>query len=143
MKCQVCGNEADHVYEVWSDGVKKTVAFCNRCEAVVLRDGGKLSHAGLQILLAHSSIVQESVISHKLTIGGDRSEVFVRMPVAVLRVLFERDQSTDAMAIKEVYERRMFLLQKKLEKAVKNEDYKQASRIKKQIQKIKEILEKK
>ena len=143
MKCQVCGKDADHVYEIDVDGTRKTIAYCKRCEARVLRGGSRVSHAGLQILLAHSSIVQESVISHKLSVEGDRAEVFVRMPVAVLRVMFQRDHSTDARIIREVYERRMYLLQKRLEKAVKDENYEEASKIKKQIQEIKQILNRK
>jgi len=143
MKCQVCGKEIDKHYVLYSDGLKKIIALCDRCKVRVIKDSLPLSKPGLRLLLAHSFIVQEAMISKKVEVGGGRDEVFVKMPPAVLRVLFKKDDLTDSRTLKEIYQREIALLQRKLEDAIKNEDYKKAGKIRDKIRSLREKIERK
>jgi len=140
VKCQRCGKNAELVYKFDSDGLPRTVSYCKRCLRSVLRDGNKISTTGLRMLFAHAVIVQEASIARRLEIGGNHIDVFIRMPVVVARILFEKDRETDRRVTREIYERQMYLLRKRLDKAVKSEDYKEASKIKEEIQKIQHMM---
>ncbi len=140
MKCQKCGKDAEFVYRFDSDGLPKTVAYCRKCLKSVLKEGNEISLAGLRMLVAHATIVQEASITRRLEIGGNYTDVFIRMPVAVLRILFKKDRETDRRVTKEIYERHMYLLKRRLDKAVESEDYKKASEIKEEIQKIQHMM---
>ena len=140
MKCQKCGKDAEFVYRFDSDGLPKTVAYCRKCLKSVLKEGNEISLAGLRMLVAHATIVQEASITRRLEIGGNYTDVFIRMPVAVLRILFKKDREMDRRVTKEIYERHMYLLKRRLDKAVESEDYKKASEIKEEIQKIQHMM---
>ena len=143
MKCQICGKEIDSYYKVDCDGVEKIVAYCDDCKRKVLREALHVNDKGLALMAAHANLVQDSVISDRVSSSGGKYDIFVRMPVVVLSVLFESDDRLEERKIKELYLREVTLLQKKLEKAVESENYREASRIKRKIIQIKKILEKK
>ncbi len=143
MRCQICGKEIDSFYVVDSDGVEKIVAYCDECKKRVLNEALPVDERGLTLMVAHANLVQDSAISSKVSPSGGRYEIFVRMPVVVLSVLFREDEGSEDRRRKELYLREVTLLQKRLEKAVENENYREASRLKRKIQQIKRILEKK
>ncbi|MCD6449814.1 MAG: UvrB/UvrC motif-containing protein [Thermotogaceae bacterium] len=140
MRCQRCGKEAEYVYKFHSDGIPKAAAYCKECLIETIKQGNEVSISGLKMLTAHATIVQEAAVTRKFEIGGEHSDVFIKMPVAVLRILFKKDKETDKRITKEIYERHIYLLKKRLDKAVENEDYKKASKIKEEIQKILHIM---
>ncbi len=143
MRCQVCGEEADVHYKVDSDGVEKEIAYCRRCLTKVLKNPLELNDKGLSLMTAYENIVQDSPAVVNFTLKSDFIDVFVKMPVSVLMILFRDDGTSDERRKKEIYTREMAILQKRLESAVKKEDYRKANEIKKKIQTLKRILERK
>lgn len=140
MRCQRCGKEAEYVYKFSSDGLPKTASYCKKCLVKTIKNGNEVSLSGLRMLVAHAAIVQEAAITRNFEIGGNYTDVFIRMPVAVLRILFKKDRESDKRITKEIYERHMYLLKKRLIRAVESEDYKKAIKIKEEIRKLQHMM---
>ncbi len=140
MMCSLCGKKMKHEYTCYCDGYVKRIRLCKKCLKKVLKDGAKISKSGLKMLLTHAVVVQESTITKSLKIGGKVDDVYLRMPIAVLRILFHKDDYTDTRIIKELYEREIDYLHKKLKKAVKEENYKAANELKIKMERLKKLL---
>ncbi len=94
------------------------------------------SRSGLEYLIGYTEIVQESNMKEIAPEVVTTDLIFSISPVAVLHILFPQARETLGSDEREVFERRVFLLRYKLDKAVKSEDYKTASHLKKQINAI-------
>ena len=141
MKCQLCGRDAKIVQKFDCDGIEKTVAYCERCAKKVIRDAKEIYKPGLILMVKHSELVQDSILSYKFEHYGSHVNSFVMMPVIVQTMLF-KVEDTDDWSRKEMYRREIAILKEKLKRAVEKEDYKTASLIKRRIQKLEEILNK-
>ncbi|HOJ88148.1 MAG TPA: hypothetical protein PLP64_02720 [Pseudothermotoga sp.] len=143
MKCDVCGSSDAKVYKFISDGMIKEVAFCDRCLKNQLKEAVGLSKEGLKYLAGHVELVQDTDLGEISLDGFSTHElVFSVAPVAVLKILFGKSEISQE-DLHEAAKRRIYILQYRLEKAIKHEDYRTANKIKKQINEIREhILEK-
>ncbi|AEH50924.1 UvrB/UvrC motif-containing protein [Pseudothermotoga thermarum] len=143
MSCSSCGGSADKVYKFLSDGMVKEVSYCSKCLKKVLVGSEEFSKSGLRYLASHSEIVQDSDLGEISVDLVPTDIIFSIAPVAVLRILFDKGQNFNDLEEKEVFRRRIFLLRYKLNKALENEDYKTANKLKNQIAAIeKRIAEK-
>ncbi|MFN3282814.1 MAG: hypothetical protein ACK40Q_01080 [Pseudothermotoga sp.] len=143
MRCDSCGGSDAKLYKFISDGVVKEVIYCDRCLINQLVEAPNLSKEGLKYLAGHVELVQDTDLG-EISLDGFSSNdlVFSVAPVAVLKILFGKSEISQE-DLQEAAKRRIYILQYRLEKALKKEDYKTANKIKKQINEIRErILEK-
>ncbi|MGJ8453760.1 hypothetical protein ACSFC1_00425 [Pseudothermotoga sp. U03pept] len=143
MKCDSCGGADARVFKFISDGMMKEVTLCRRCLQDQLSKASGLSKEGLKYLVGHIEMVQDTDLGE---INPDSLSsvdlVFSVAPVAILRILFGKNEISQD-DLHEIARRRIYILQSRLEKALKQEDYRTANKIKKQINDIREhILEK-
>ncbi len=143
MKCDFCGDSDAKIYKFIADGMVKEVAFCRRCLRKQLNEAPSLSKEGLNYLAGHIELVQDTDLGEISVDSLSSGElVFSVAPVAVLKILFGKSEISQE-DLHEAAKRRIYILQYRLEKALKQEDYKTANKIKKQINEIREhILEK-
>ena len=142
MRCQLCGREAKIVQKFDCDGLEKVVVYCEKCARKVLNDARGIYKPGLILMVKHSELVQDSILSYNFDHYGSHVNAFVMMPVVVQTMLFKSEEDSDDLSRKEMYRREIAILKEKLKKAVEMEDYKTASLIKRRIQKLEEILKK-
>ncbi|PLV60277.1 UvrB/UvrC motif-containing protein [Thermotoga sp. KOL6] len=128
MKCFKCNRETSRIYKVNLDGVEREIAYCNECLVEVLKNG-----------LSPRRIPDESMDSlkriTKFSFDGEM-KVFVEVPIQLLEKMFGEIWSPHE---KEniLNRRKLVFLERKLTEAIKNEDYRKASRLKQLITQIK------
>lgn len=143
MKCDFCKNSDAKVYKFIADGMVKEIAFCEQCLKNHLNEALGLSKEGLKYLAGHIELVQDTDLGD-ISLDGFSSYdlVFSVTPVAIMKILFGKSEISQE-DLHEAAKRRIYILQYRLEKALKKEDYRTANKIKKQINEIREhILEK-
>jgi hypothetical protein len=143
VKCNSCGGPGEKFIRFVSDGMVKEINYCTDCLRRSLREAPVFSKEGIKYIAAHIEIVQDTDLREISPDGSGTSDViFSIAPVAVLRILFDKDNVSQT-DLNEAAKRRIYVLQHRLEEALKQEDYKTANKIKKQINDIRErILEK-
>lgn len=143
MKCDFCGSSDAKTYRFIADGMVKEIAFCERCMRNQLSEALSLSKEGLKYLAGHIELVQDTDLGEiSLDISSSHELVFSVAPVAIMKILFGKSEISQE-DLQEAARRRIYILQYRLEKALKQEDYRTANKIKKQINEIREhILEK-
>ena len=127
MKCMKCGQETSNVYKINFDGVEKKISYCKRCTAEILKNSVPLRKT--------PGVLDETLRKGKrISLEGEMT-VFVEIPIRVLEQMFEKWHSQEREAL--LNERRIIFLERKLREAIKNEDYRRASRLKQLITQIK------
>ncbi|AIY86826.1 MULTISPECIES: UvrB/UvrC motif-containing protein [unclassified Thermotoga] len=128
MKCLKCGQETSKSYKVDFDGAEKEISYCQKCLVDVLKESVPFKNTPFP---SEDSIRR----SKNLSLDGVMV-VFVETPLKILEKMFGKIWSDQE---KENFEneRKITFLERKLNEAIKNEDYRKANRLKQLILQIK------
>ncbi|AIY88502.1 MULTISPECIES: UvrB/UvrC motif-containing protein [unclassified Thermotoga] len=128
MKCLKCGHETSKSYKVDFDGVEKEIAYCQKCLMDVLKES---------VPLKKTPSPSEDSMRKKRHLSFDGEMViFVETPLRILEEMFGKIWSDQERENFE-NERKITFLERKLNEAIKNEDYRKANRLKQLILQIK------
>ncbi|PLV55495.1 UvrB/UvrC motif-containing protein [Thermotoga sp. SG1] len=130
MKCMKCGQKASHSYQIDFDGVEKKISYCKKCVAEVLRNS---------VPLRKIAGVPDETLKKGRHVFEDEMVVFVEIPVYVLEQMFGKWHPQEREVL--LNERKIAFLERKLKEAIKNEDYRRASRLKQLITQIKRKMD--
>jgi hypothetical protein len=128
MKCLKCGQETSKSYKVDFDGAEKEISYCQKCLVDVLKES-----------VPFKNIPSPSEDSRRrnrhLSYEGEMT-IFVEAPLKILEEMFGKIWSDQE---KENFEneRKITFLERKLNEAIMNEDYRKANRLKQLILQIK------
>ncbi|RKX40092.1 MAG: hypothetical protein DRP33_07275 [Thermotogae bacterium] len=136
MRCDFCSSNGARAYRFISDGMLKEIHVCDRCVRGLVNEGTGLSHEGLRLLIAHASLVQDSDLSEiSVDTAAGLDLIFSVAPIVVLKALFGNNE-VEQRELHEAAKRRIYILENRLRKALRQENYKIANVIKRQIAEI-------
>jgi len=137
VRCDFCNSsDASWAYRFVSDGMLKEIHVCDRCVRGLVNEGTGLSHEGLRLLIAHASLVQDSDLSEiSVDTAAGLDLIFSVAPIVVLKALFGSNE-VEQRELHEAAKRRIYILENRLRKALRQENYKIANVIKRQIAEI-------
>ncbi|MFN3692171.1 MAG: hypothetical protein ACK4R7_04695 [Fervidobacterium sp.] len=138
--CLRCGKPAEIVQDVYIDGAYKKISYCKTCLGEIVEfESEKYLKVGAQLLANHANLVQENSAK-----GGKFQNVFDEIystaPSAVLLTLFSPANSSVQGINIDIKKRKLALLNHRLRKAIKIENYKKAGKIKRIMDEINKTL---
>ncbi|ACM23009.1 MULTISPECIES: UvrB/UvrC motif-containing protein [Thermotoga] len=130
MRCMKCGQKASYFYQIDFDGVEKKISYCKKCVVEVLRNS---------VPLRKIAGVPDETLKKGRHVFEDEMAVFVEIPVYVMEQMFGKWHPQEREVL--LNERKIAFLERKLKEAIKNEDYRKASRLKQLITQIKRKMD--
>lgn len=131
MRCMKCGQKASYFYQIDFDGVEKKISYCKKCVVEVLRNSVPLRKI--------AGVPDETLKKGRHVSFEDEMAVFVEIPVYVMEQMFGKWHPQEREVL--LNERKIAFLERKLKEAIKNEDYRKASRLKQLITQIKRKMD--
>jgi hypothetical protein len=126
-----CGQKASYFYQIDFDGVEKKISYCKKCVVEVLRNSVPLRKI--------AGVPDETLKKGRHVSFEDEMAVFVEIPVYVMEQMFGKWHPQEREVL--LNERKIAFLERKLKEAIKNEDYRKASRLKQLITQIKRKMD--
>lgn len=141
MKCIRCGKPAKIKRKIFLDGYPKEIGYCIECFREVLNyESAKYSRAGLHVLTTHMELVEESRFSEKNFVQSI-DDVYSEQPLIIQLTLFNEGkkvpEKVQENTMEDIRERKIFLLNHRLQNAVRLEKYRTASKLKQELEKLK------
>ncbi len=134
--CKVCGKTAEKVYKVNLDGAIIEIAYCKRClRDLLLNKTEPLKTQAVETLVNHIEYIQDCA-GNLGVFKNDNIKMFAEQPSVMHITLFDIDKENIIKIYDDIKRRKLFLLNSKLRKAVKREDYKRAKQLKSLIDEL-------
>jgi len=135
-KCIRCGNKAEINQNVYVDGTIKKISYCKSCLKELLKyEVERYTRAGLQTILSHKNLMEESPAKNRKFIFS-LEFLYSEQPSTIQLTMFPKDSNIYGKVVSDIQKRRLTLLNHKLKKALRREDYKEAKKLKKIIDEI-------
>uniref|UniRef100_A0A7C5RKK8 UVR domain-containing protein n=1 Tax=Fervidobacterium thailandense TaxID=1008305 RepID=A0A7C5RKK8_9BACT len=146
MKCIRCGKPAKIKRKIFLDGYPKEIGYCIECFREVLKyESVKYTRAGLHVLTTHMELVEESRFSEKRFVRSI-DDVYSEQPLIVQLTLFNDGkkvpEKVQENTVEDIRERKIFLLNHRLQNAIRLEKYRTASKLKQELEKLKKSSKK-
>jgi len=146
MKCIRCGKPAKIKRKIFLDGYPKEIGYCIECFREVLKyESVKYTRAGLHVLTTHMELVEESRFSEKRFVRSI-DDVYSEQPLIVQLTLFNDGkkvpEKVQENTVEDIRERKIFLLNHRLQNAIILEKYRTASKLKQELEKLKKSSKK-
>ncbi|MGQ9856013.1 MAG: UvrB/UvrC motif-containing protein [Fervidobacterium sp.] len=139
-KCIRCGNKSQISQKVYVDGTYKTISYCKKCVGeIFLFESEKFTRAGVQTIVSHKKLMEESPAKNK-KFEFSLEFLYSEQPSTIQLTMFPKDANVYGKIVSDIEERRLTLLEHKLRKAIRKEDYEKAKRLKKMIDEISKKL---
>ncbi len=128
--CKVCGKTAEKVYKVNLDGSIIEIAYCKRClRDLLLNKTEALKTQAVETLANHIEYIEDCA-GNLSVYKQDNIKMFSEQPSVMHITLFDIDKENITKIYDDIKRRKLLLLNSKLRKAVKREDYKKAKELK-------------
>jgi len=135
-KCIRCGNKAEIHQNVYVDGTIKKISYCKTCVKELLKyEVERYTRAGLQTILSHKNLMEESPAKNRKFVFS-LEFLYSEQPSTIQLTMFPKDSNIYGKVVTDIQKRRLTLLNHKLKKALRREDYKEAKKLKKIIDEI-------
>jgi protein-arginine kinase activator protein McsA len=135
-KCIRCGNKAEIHQNVYVDGTIKKISYCKACIKELLKyEVERYTRAGLQTILSHKNLMEESPAKNRKFVFS-LEFLYSEQPSTIQLTMFPKDSNIYGKVVTDIQKRRLTLLNHKLKKALRREDYKEAKKLKKIIDEI-------
>lgn len=135
-KCIRCGNNAEIHQNVYVDGTIKKISYCKTCVKELLKyEVERYTRAGLQTILSHKNLMEESPAKNRKFVFS-LEFLYSEQPSTIQLTMFPKDSNIYGKVVTDIQKRRLTLLNHKLKKALRREDYKEAKKLKKIIDEI-------
>ncbi len=134
--CKICGKLAERAYKVNLDGSIIEIAYCKKClRDVLLNRSEPVKTKAVETLINHIEYIQDCS-GNLNTYKKDHIKIFAEQPSVMHLTLFHMDKEDIKKLYDDVKRRKLLVLNSKLKKAVKREDYKKAKELKKMIDEL-------
>ncbi|MCX7653891.1 MAG: hypothetical protein N2Z58_04350 [Fervidobacterium sp.] len=135
--CIKCGKQARIIQNVYIDGATKTISYCVRCFVEMLKYESKnYVKVGVRAVASHMNFVEEAPVKDGV-FEQSLEEIYSVMPTTIQLSIFRQESNSYKKIITDIKKRKLVLLNHRLRKAVKKENYHKASKIKKKMDDIK------
>ncbi|MFN4223789.1 MAG: hypothetical protein ACK4E1_03130 [Fervidobacterium nodosum] len=139
--CIRCGKPAKIIQSVYIDGTVKKVSYCESCFVEIMKyESEKYVKTGVRVLTNHIKLVQESPVKN-FNFEKSIEDIYSVLPSTIQLNLFKQEPSSYKSIAVDIKNRKLALLNHRLKKALKRENYKQAEKIKKKMEEIRKTLE--
>ncbi|MGC9795984.1 UvrB/UvrC motif-containing protein [Fervidobacterium riparium] len=140
IKCTRCGSRAQISQKVYVDGTYKIISYCKKCVGEIFSfETEKFTRAGIQTIVSHKKLMEESPAKNK-KFEFSLEFLYSEQPSTIQLTMFPRDANLYGKIVSDIEGRRLTLLEHKLSKAIRKEDYEKAKKLKKMIDEINKKL---
>lgn len=146
MKCIRCGKPAKIKRKIFLDGYAKEIGYCVECFRDVLKyESARYTRAGLHVLTTHMELVEESRFTERKFVRSI-DDVYSEQPLIIQLTLFNEGkkvpEKVQENTMEDILERKIFLLNHRLQNAIRLEKYRTASKLKQELEKLKKSSKK-
>lgn len=138
--CFRCGELAEITQNVYIDGAIKRVSYCKKCFREMLKfESENYIKMGVKTIVNHMKLVEETPARDGV-FQKSLEEIYSVLPSIVQLSMFKHDTISYKNISADIKKRKLVLLNHRLKKALKKENYKRALKIKRMMDEINKTL---